>query len=88
MVMGFGFSQNLGKGVRNGPKLDLFNFFSNLALRIFLIFCMLLQVSDLILAKTAYLGKILFWSFGPKRVHILGLLSFGVVLGYVLLVIH
>jgi len=50
----FQFSQNLGKWTQNGPKFELFGFFSILALMIFFKIGMLLEVnSGLILAKTA-----------------------------------
>ena len=57
------FSQNLGKTVQNGPKIDSLIIFSKLALRILLIFCVKLDIKIVdYLAKTAYPEKIWFSS--------------------------
>ena len=56
------------KRYQNGPKIDLFGFFSKSAPRIFLILCIWLEgIIALILPKTACSAKIRFRSYGPKR---------------------
>ena len=64
----FRFPRFWAKRSQNGPKIDLFGFFSKSALRIFLILCIWLEgIIALILPKTACLAKFRFRSYGPKR---------------------
>ena len=56
------------KRSQNGPKIDVFGFFSKSAPRIFLILCIWLEgIIALILPKTACSAKFRFRSYGPKR---------------------
>ena len=56
------------KRSQNGPKINVFGFFSKSAPRIFLILWTWLEgIIALILPKTAYSAKIRFRSYGPKR---------------------
>ena len=62
------FSKNFRKMVKKWRKIDLFGYFSKLALRIFLILCIWLEgIIALILPKTACSAKFRFRSYGPKR---------------------
>ena len=63
----FRFPRFWAKQSQNGPKIDLFGFFSKSALRIFLILCIWLEgIIALILPKTACSAKFRFRSYGPK----------------------
>ena len=64
----FRFPRFWAKRSQNGPKIDLFGFFSKSALRIFLILCIWLEgIIALIFPKNVCSAKFRFRSYGPKR---------------------